>query len=183
MTELEHWRTLQRELLLDRSPWMRVYADEVELPDGRVVRDYLHLESPEYVMIVPVDTRARLGFVRSYKRGVDDIDIQPPAGVLEPGEAPLQTARRELLEEMGCRADGWRALGSYVIGGNFGGGPAHLFLATGCRQVAEPDPGDLEEQQVLWLTAHQAREQWLAGGYRQIASAAAVGLALACLGV
>ncbi len=181
MPELESWRTLKRNLLLDRSPWMRIYADDVELPDGQIVEGYLRLESPSYVTIVPLDRKNRVGLIRSYKRGVDAIDIQPPAGIIEAAEPPLQAAQRELIEELGCSAEAWHSLGSYVLGGNFGGGPAHFFLATGCEQIQAPDSGDLEEQQVLWLPLPEVRQRWLAGQFRQLASVAALGLALAHL--
>jgi len=182
MPELESWRTLNRNLLLDRSPWMRVYADDVELPDGRIVEGYLRLESPSYVMIVPVDRKNRIGLVRSYKRGVDAIDIQPPAGIIEVNEPPLDAARRELLEELGCTADEWHNLGVYVLGGNFGGGPAYIFLATGCEQIQAPDAGDLEEQQVLWFSLTEVEQRWMAGKFQQLGSVAALGLAFAHLG-
>jgi ADP-ribose pyrophosphatase len=182
MPELESWRTLNRTLLLDRSPWMRVYADDVELPDGRIVEGYLRLESPSYVMIVPVDRENRFGLVRSYKRGVDTIDIQPPAGIIEVDEPPLDAAKRELLEELGCTAHEWHTLGSYVLGGNFGGGPAHIFLAADCEQVQAPDAGDLEEQQVIWLSPAEVKQRWMAGKFQQLGSVAALGLAFAHLG-
>ncbi|HEX9797349.1 MAG TPA: NUDIX hydrolase [Anaerolineales bacterium] len=173
------WRTLRSQQLLDRSPWLRVLADEIELPDGRVVKDYLRLETPDYAVIVPVDERGRLGLIRSYKRGPDAIDLQPPAGTIETGELPLETARRELLEETGCTASDWTSLGHYVLMGNMRGGSAHLFLATGCRQVAEPNSGDLEEQEVLWLPQAEVARLWRGGQLGQLGAVAALGLALA----
>lgn len=183
MPELKSWRTLHREMLLDRSPWMRIYSDDVELPDGRVIEGYLRLESPSYAMIVPVDREGKIGLIRSYKRGVDGIDIQPPAGIIEQGEPPLEAAQRELLEELGCTADEWKPLGAFVLGGNHGGGPAHFYLATRCVQVQEPDSGDLEEQQVLWLSQQEVLQRWANGTLQQIASTAALGLAFAYLGL
>jgi ADP-ribose pyrophosphatase len=181
MPELKPWRTLKRNLLLDRPPWMRIYADDVELPNGRIVEGYLRLESPSYVTIVPLDREKRIGLIRSYKRGVDAVDIQPPAGIIEADEPPLQAAQRELLEELGCTAHTWKPMGSYVLGGNFGGGPAHIFLATGCEQTQAPDSGDLEEQQVLWLPLPEVRQRWMDGRFRQLASVASLGLAFAHL--
>lgn len=175
---MEEWKTLRRELLLDRRPWLRVLSDDVELPDGTVVEGYLRLETPDYVVIVPVDREGRIGLVRSYKRGLEAVDIQPPAGIIEPDEAPLETARRELLEELGCEAASWEGLGDYVLAGNLRGGLAHLFLARGCRQVAEPDPGDLEQQEVLWWPRDRVRQRWQRGEFGQLGSAAALGLAL-----
>ena len=93
MPDLTPWETLKRTLLLDRSPWMQVFEDDVRLPDGRIIGGYLRLETSGYVMIVPVRPDGHIGLVRSYKRGVDRVDIQPPAGVLEPGENPLEAGR------------------------------------------------------------------------------------------
>jgi len=175
------WRTLRSQTLLERPPWLRVLAEDVELPDGRIVEGYLRLETPDYAVIVPVDEAGRIGLIRSYKRGPDAIDLQPPAGIIEPGELPGEAARRELREETGCTADQWTGLGNYVLSGNMRGGSAHLFLATGCRQVAEPDSGDLEEQQVLWLPAGEVARIWRSGQLAQLGTAAALGLALAHL--
>lgn len=177
MPDLTPWETLKRTLALDRSPWMQVFEDDVRLPDGRIIEGYLHLETPGYVMIVPVRSDAKIGLVRSYKRGVDGVDIQPPAGILEQGENPLEAAKRELKEELGCLAENWHELGEVVLSGNYFAGNAHFFLATDCRQIAEPDSGDLEEQEVIWLPLEEARASWFEGGFRQVGSVAALGLA------
>lgn len=177
MPDLTPWETLKRTLTLDRSPWMRVFEDDVRLPDGRIVEGYLHLETPGYVMIVPLNFDAQIGLVRSYKRGVDGVDIQPPAGILERDENPLEAAKRELKEELGCTAETWHELGDVVLSGNYFAGCAHFFLATGCRQIAEPDSGDLEEQEVIWLPFEEARRTWSEGGFRQVGAVAALGLA------
>lgn len=175
---MEEWKTLRRELLLDRRPWLRVLSDDVELPDGTVVEGYLRLETPDYVVIVPVDREGRIGLVRSYKRGLEAVDIQPPAGIIEGAERPLEAAQRELREELGCVAASWESLGDYVLAGNLRGGLAHLFLAHGCDRITEPDPGDLEQQEILWWTRDRVHERWLGGEFGQLGSAAALGLAL-----
>jgi len=128
---LEPWKTLRSRLLIDRSPWLRLLAEDVQLPDGRVVHDYLRLESPDFVVVVPVDESGRIGLVRSYKRGPDRIDLQPPAGLIDPGEAAPAAAARELREEAGCLSTVWTEMGTYVVSGNTGAGRAHVYLATG----------------------------------------------------
>ncbi len=174
----EPWKTVRSRLLLDRKPWLRIFAEDVQLPDGRIIRDYLRLETPDYVVVVPVDEQDRMGLIRSYKRGVGGEDLQPPAGLIEPDETPLEAARRELLEETGCRAMSWHPLGGYVLAGNLRGGIAHLFLALACERVVKPDSGDLEAQEVLWLPVESVRDRWRSTGFRQLGSAAALGLAL-----
>ncbi len=174
----ERWVTLERRLIYEQLPWLRLYADDVRLPDGREVDGYLQIETPGYAMIVPLDEKGRIGLVRSYKRGLDDVDVQPPAGMIDGDEPPQKTARRELLEEMGCEAENWHPLGSYVMSGNYGAGWAHIFLATGCNQVQEPNAGDLERQKVLWIPIAEVQAAWRSGGFRQIGAAAGIGLAL-----
>jgi len=178
MKELKNWKTLHSEILVDQPPWLCVRADEVLLPDGRVVKNYMHVEAPDSVMIVPVSEAGTIGMVRSYKRGLDGIDIQPPAGMVEDGEDPLHTAQRELLEECGCTAGEWFDLGNYILGGNFGGGWVHLYLAQRAHVIAEPNPGDLEEMEVLWIPLEEIKRMWMRGDFRQISSSAAIGLAL-----
>jgi ADP-ribose pyrophosphatase len=132
-------------------------------------------------MIVPVNNENKIGLIRSYKHGLRAIDIQPPAGYIDEGEDPLETAKRELLEETGVISEHWQSLGSYVIAGNRGAGMAHFFLATECEQVAEPDPGDLEAQEVLWVPISEVRQCWEAGDYAQLSTSAILGLALSRL--
>lgn len=177
---MKPWRTLRSHLLLDRAPRLRIFADDVELPDGRVVRGYLRAEGPDFAMVVPMTEDGEVVLVRSYKRGLDAVDVQPPAGMIEEGEPPERAASRELLEETGYQAGALIPLGAYVLGGNLGWGRVHLFLATGCRKVAEPDSGDLEQLEVVRMPLAEARRRWLGGeDFGQLVSAAALGLALA----
>lgn len=181
LPKLKHWETGDRHLLIDRSPWMRLYEDEVILPDGRIIEGYLRLETPGYVAVVPANDAGEIGLVRSYKRGVDAIDLQPPAGVIDSDELPLECAHRELLEELGCRSESMHPLGSFVLNGNYYGGRAHFYLATGCHIVSEPNAGDLEEQQIIWLPLEELRQLWEKGEFQQLGAVAALGLALSHL--
>ncbi|HEY43092.1 MAG TPA: NUDIX hydrolase [Anaerolineae bacterium] len=181
MSDLKPWKTLRSKLLLDHSPWLRVYEDQVALPDGRVIDGYIRLEEPDFVIVVPVQADGLIGLIRSYKHGIGAVDLQPPAGYLESDEDTLIAAKRELLEETGCEAEGWEKLGSYVISGNRGSGWAHLFLAIDCKQVTQPDSGDLEEQEVIWLPIDDVHRLWTEGEFGQVSTAAAIGLALARL--
>jgi ADP-ribose pyrophosphatase len=96
------------ELVFDGA-LLKVRRDVVRLPDGsQGVREYIR--HPGAVAIVPLfdDGRVLLERQFRYPHGREFIEI--PAGKLEPGEPPLETAKRELLEETGYAAAEWKRL-------------------------------------------------------------------------
>jgi 8-oxo-dGTP pyrophosphatase MutT (NUDIX family) len=69
--------------------------------------------------------------------------LEVPAGKLdEPGESPLECARRELAEEIGKRAEHWEVLHRCFTSPGFTDEEVHVFLATGLTDVAERPPAD-----------------------------------------
>ena len=77
--------------------------------------------------------------VRQPREAVGRPDLlELPAGKLdEEGEEPLDTARRELAEEIGKQAAEWEPLGSFFTSPGFTDEQVHLFLATGISDVDE----------------------------------------------
>src|SRR3954453_11594609 len=93
---------------------------------------------PGAVGVVVLDDD-KLWFVRQPREavGVPDL-LEIPAGKLdEEGENPLQTAKRELAEEIGKQAADWESLGSFFTSPGFTNEEVHLFLATGISEVDE----------------------------------------------
>lgn len=173
------WETLARREVLDRRPWLRVWSEDVLLPDGRVIEDFSTIEMPDYAMVVALTDDGLVVAERNYKHGPRRVGLHLPAGYLEPGEDPLAAARRELLEETGYAAERWATLGSFAIDGNRGGGTGHFFLAHGARLVAPPDAGDPEEIAVELLPLDALLAATRNGEINVLSVAAAIGLAAA----
>jgi 8-oxo-dGTP pyrophosphatase MutT (NUDIX family) len=105
--------------------------------DGEEVEREL-VTHPGAVGIVAHDGE-RIWLVRQPREaaGVPDL-LELPAGKLdEEGEEPLETAKRELAEEIGKQADDWEPLGSFYTSPGFTDEQVHLFLATGLSDVEE----------------------------------------------
>ena len=71
--------------------------------------------------------------IRNYRIAVDEELLELPAGTIDPGEDPLQTARRELAEETGFRAENFCRLTEFWVSPGILSERMHLFLATGLQ--------------------------------------------------
>src|SRR5664279_5161929 len=79
---------------------LHVRRDTVRLPDGTLATRE-HVAHPGAVLIVPELPDGRLVVERQYRYPLDRVFVEFPAGKINPGEAELATAQRELAEEAG----------------------------------------------------------------------------------
>ncbi len=119
-----------------------VRRDEIRLPDGK--NAWLDIvEHVGAVTLVPVDDQNRVWFVRQYRHAAREALLELPAGMVEPGESPLEGARREIREEIGMAAGRLELIGEYFLAPGYSSEFMHVFLATDLH----PDPleGDADE--------------------------------------
>jgi len=152
MDDLKHWRTLTRQTVFSGGPVREVAIESVELPDGRRVDDYYVVRMPDYVLVFAEMDDGTVPLLRQYKHGLRRVCLTFPGGAIEQRESPVETARRELLEELGSTAEEWQSLGHFVTNANQGCNTAHLFRASGCRVTCAPDSHDLEDTEIVYLT-------------------------------
>jgi ADP-ribose pyrophosphatase len=159
---------------------MEVGTERIQLPDGRVLDDFLWVKTRDFAIVVAVNEKGEVILERSYKHGPRRVALSLPAGYLEAGETPLDAARRELVEETGLATDDWSALGSFTVDGNYGVSTEHAFLAQRVRRVSEPGSAghdDLEEIELLTMPLKDAIALLLRGEVAQLSTAAALALA------
>jgi ADP-ribose pyrophosphatase len=108
-------------------------------PDGsRHLREVVR--HPGAVVILPLLDDDRICFVQNYRVAVGQTLIELPAGTLEPGEDPAETARRELAEETGYRAGRIEHLLTFCMSPGILDEQMHLYLAVDLQ----PGPMALE---------------------------------------
>jgi ADP-ribose pyrophosphatase len=175
------WKVRNRERLFSVKGRLEVYREAVELPDGRLVEDYLQFVAATFAQVFAETADGRVILLRQYKHGPRRVHLALPGGHVDEGESPLAAARRELLEETGYGGGDWSELGQFCTAGNHGGSTAHSFLCRGAELKAEPLSGDLEEMTVELLDRPQLLAALTGGEFAVGSDLATIGLALARL--
>jgi len=144
-----------------RGRVITVTTDDVLLPNGhRAQLEVVH--HPGGAAVVALDSQQRVCLLRQYRYVADGWIWELPAGKLEPNEPPLETAKRELIEEAGVSAIHWEGLGTALSSPGVFAEILHLFYAT---QI-EPSTCAHEHSEIIeahWIPLAQAYE-WAMNG-------------------
>jgi ADP-ribose pyrophosphatase len=135
---------------------MRIWEGKrfsVLVEDGYEIAD-----TPDAVAIVALDAEGRIVLVRQRRVATGTKLLELPAGLIDEGETPIETARRELREETGLRGGRWRELAAFWTSPGFSTERVTVFAAAGLEE-GEPEPDEGEELEVVrWsLTEVEAR--------------------------
>jgi ADP-ribose pyrophosphatase len=121
-----------------------VFSDKVEEPGGNInTRDVIRHNGSVVILAVdesknPKDPDVILE--RQYRHAAGQFLLELPAGRIEPGEAPLAAAKREMIEETGFRAKRWTLLTKYFASPGFLGEWMQIYLARDIREgIAQPE--------------------------------------------
>ena len=104
-------------------------VDTVELPSGKETKREI-VEHAGCTAIVAIDSGKEVLLVRQYRKPVEKMLLEIPAGGMEPGEEPLECARRELEEETDFSAERWEHLATFYTSPGFCTELMYLYLAT-----------------------------------------------------
>ncbi len=117
-------------------------VDTVQLPNGITSKREIVEHGPA-VVLAPIDAEGRVLLVRQYRKAIGASLLELPAGGMEPGESPEESAMRELQEETGYSAGVLEALGGFYAAPGYTEEYLHLFLAKDLRH--NPLAPDVDE--------------------------------------
>ena len=148
--EVGPWRRRTRDTAY-ANPWIEVYHDEVDRPDGSPgIYGVVHFRSAA-VAVGAVEGDGRLLLVGQHRYSLDEYSWEVPEGGVGEAEDLLAGARRELREETGFDATDWRQLCRLSVSNSVTDERGAIFLATGlCPGEASPD--DTEDLALRWAT-------------------------------
>lgn len=105
-------------------------------------------------VMMAVDEKKRILLVRQYRLPAERYMWELPAGRLDPGEKPLQAAKRELAEETGYRARTWKKLASFFVSPGFVQERMTIYLASDLT-AGTATPMDDERIEARWFTSKE----------------------------
>jgi ADP-ribose pyrophosphatase len=143
-------RTVQSDLVY-QGLFLKLRRDAARLPDGSI-HDREWVVHPGASAVVALDSQDRVLIERQFRYPMGRVYLEIPAGKIDPGETPLQTMQRELVEETGYQAAQWAPLTQIHPAIGFSNEIIHLFLARDLSRVeagSSLDHGELIE--IEWV--------------------------------
>jgi 8-oxo-dGTP pyrophosphatase MutT (NUDIX family) len=142
------WNLLSTEYVVDLRIF-RVRHDRYRLETSGAEQDFVVLEAPQWVNIVPVTARGEVVLVNQYRHGIRRATLEIPGGIIDPHESPEEAAVRELEEETGYVPQRVEFLGRVTPNPAILDNHCYSYLAEGCRLTAEPKPDPMERIEVV----------------------------------
>ncbi len=118
-----------------RSSIFTMIEDDVVMQDGTEI-SYTIIDFPDFACVLPVH-EDKFVLIRNYRYPIDEFVLEVPAGLIDEGESPEATARRELEEETGYILEDIEKLCTYNPIASLNTQKAHLFIGNakkgGCK--------------------------------------------------
>jgi ADP-ribose pyrophosphatase len=137
-------------------------VDEVAHDPGGFEIHRAIVRHPGSAVMIAVDAKDRILLVKQFRLPAEKELWELPAGRIDPGESPLETARRELQEETGYAAKSWTPLVSFWASPGYVDEKMNLFLAEDLTAGEQHLMGD-ERIEIQWFESEKLRQMIRAG--------------------
>ena len=126
----------------------KVLKREMEIKSEGYKHTFNILDCPDWVNVISLTPENEIILVEQYRFGTEKHSLEPAGGVCDPGEAPLESAKRELLEETGYSTEEWYSLGKVASNPAMQTNYTHTFLAKNCVKTNNQRLDDAERIKV-----------------------------------
>ncbi len=142
------WETLETGEILDRGVFGLQQLVRRSPRTGHV-GTYQVMRVADWANVIALTPDDEVVLVAQYRHGLDDVTLEIPGGVLEPGGESARGVARELQEETGFTGDEPVLLGSVHPNPAIQDNACATWLITGARRTCEPNPDDGEDIDVV----------------------------------
>ncbi len=137
------WKTLSKKIIYD-NPWIHVEEHAVINPAGKNAI-YGVVEFYNYAIgILPIDADGNIWLIGQHRYPFNAYTWEIPEGGGNKLQAPLENAKRELLEEAGLVAETWNLIQEIQVSNSVSNEYGYIYLAQGITETL-PNPDDDED--------------------------------------
>ena len=165
------WKTISSEYLI-RRPWLTARRDTVELPNGNTNNEFYVLEYPDWINVIAITKDGEFVMIRQYRYGLGETRYELCAGVIDPGETPIEAAKRELYEETGYGNGDWIETNVISANPSTTNNLTHCFLATNVELISTQHLEKTEDISVHLLNATEVKTLLMNDSIKQALMAA-----------
>lgn len=133
---IEPWVTTN-ERLEYTTKIFKLLQREMRIPSENHSSTFSIVEAPDWINVIALTPENEIILVEQYRYGIEQPTLELPGGMVDKDEAPLETSKRELLEETGFEGEIWTGLGKVSSNPAFLTNYTHLYLTKKCRKVKE----------------------------------------------
>ncbi|SMO37400.1 NUDIX hydrolase [Solitalea koreensis] len=181
MSKNLNWKKLSSNYLLKDS-WATLRVDTCETPEGKIVTPYYVLEYSNWANAVAITEENKVLMVRQYRHGAGKVMLEIPGGVIDEGEQPIESIRRELLEETGYEFNHIEATAVIYPNPSTSNNLTYCFLARGGKKTQEQQLDHSEDIIVEEISIDELKHLALTNQLPQALHTASVFYALLKLG-
>lgn len=156
--ENRKWKVLKSEHILRLGQWLSVRQEEVQLPSGAVVPTWFVLEFPNWINVIAITKDGEMVMEDQYRHALGETHYELVAGVIDPGETPLEAAKRELSEETGYEGGEWELYMTLSPNPTNHNNLSYTFLARGVEKAREQHQERTEDIRVHVMKQEEVRE-------------------------
>ena len=170
--ETNPWKVLEERFIYE-NPWMKVTEYDVINPSGgNGIYGKVHFKNTG-VGVLPLDHELNTYLVGQFRFTLNLYSWEIPAGGCPPGSSPLETGKRELLEEAGLVAKEWIPLFDMHLTNSIADEFGTAFLARQLEQH-NPEPEETEQLTIRKLPFEEAYQMVERGEITDSVSMAAI---------
>lgn len=151
------WKVLSKRYAL-YTKWLKVRIDHVMMPSGIEMEDFYILEYPNWINVIAITEDGRFIIERQYRHGLQRIECELCAGMIEDGEDPLSAAQRELLEETGYGEGEWTLFMKSAPNHAAMTNVNYSYIAKGVKKLSNQQLEKTEDIEILLKTKEELLE-------------------------
>ena len=150
-----------------KSKWLNVRKDHVRMPKGVELDDFYILEYPDWINVIAITEEGDFVLERQYRHGIQTVEYEICAGVIEKGEEPLAAAQRELFEETGYGGGEWSLFCITAPNPAAMTNRNYTFLAKGVKSISTQHLEMTEDIDVIVMSRDDVKKILIEGKMMQ----------------